>query len=48
MSDFYVVDGKIVSKAEFLEMQKDKNIKLKLVEGVGKTNEYKTLKKLLG
>ena len=48
MSDFYIVDGKIVSKEEFLEMQKNKNIKLKLVEGVGTTNEYKTLTLLHG
>jgi len=48
MSDYYIVDEKIVSKEEFLEMQKNKNIKLILVEGTNKTNQYKTLQKLFG
>lgn len=48
MEETYIVDGVVVSKQKFLEMQNDKNIKLCLKEGCGCTNEYITKQKLLG
>lgn len=42
----YVINGQRVTKEEFEEMQKDPNIKLKLVEGT--MNEYRVLEKMYG
>lgn len=46
----YVVDGKTLTEEEFQklqeEIQKNSNFKLILVEG--KSNEFKTLQRLLG
>jgi len=48
MSETIIVDGHQLTEAEFIELQKNKNIKLKLIESISNTKIFKTLQKMFG